>query len=140
MHEILYREPTAAERQRLHTETRPSWASYGCIILIFGVAWGFLLYKCGGWVASQTSKEAVAVGQAAGLAIAAITLTVSVVHFRRSERRQRAKARAAAAEDRIQVLRAEVTDIAQIAPLGPDEPVLAIQRPVRVSLRRFHSG
>src|SRR5687768_18621178 len=121
---IEHRQPTAEERRHIDADTRPDWASYGCLFLIFAIGIPVILFKAAGWLGSLISPEVAKVVRIGALVAAVAVLFWILQSFFRFERRMRRRARQGSATGLVEVVTVASPSVLELHPLGDDEPVL----------------
>jgi hypothetical protein len=125
MHEITSRPPTARERRIIEASTRPDIASYGCIVMFFGIGFSLLLGWLGGRIGSFHSEDAATFGRWIGWTLAAAIFVYVLVSFASLERRLRRRASKDARALAVQEVSVSDPRLVEIYPINDNEPILA---------------
>jgi hypothetical protein len=88
-HRITSRSPTAEELQAMRAQTKPSMASWGCLLVIWGVVPMTMLAFTGGLIARWLAPDRVVMGRLLGAIAGSLILAWFMRLYIPHERRQR---------------------------------------------------
>jgi hypothetical protein len=125
VHQRATRAPTDDELGLIVSQAKADIASYGCLILFFGVVPAIGFGWLGGWVGSFISPEAAAIGRCIGWAASAVILISVLVTFIPSARRRQEKASKDVEAPVIEELAVSTTRVVEIGLINDNEPILA---------------
>lgn len=125
MHTITTRTPSPTEQRLIADRTKPDIASWGCLVIFFGIAPVYLLGKVGGWVGGFIFDDASAYGQWIVWILAVFLFVSAVVTFLPYERRLRKKAAKDEQERTVQEIHVVEPRVIEIGLINDNEPILA---------------
>ena len=125
MHTITTRPPSPTERRLIAGRTKPDIASWGCLVIFFGIVPVYFLGKLGGWVGGFISEDASTYGQWIGWILAAFLFVSAVAMFLPYERRLRKKAAKDEQESIVQEIHVVEPRVIEIGLINDNEPILA---------------
>ena len=122
MHTISTRKPTQHEQHAISTHMKPDYASFGCLIFLFGgTAW--MLGKIGHWIGAFISEDVASYsrygGWIAGIAIG-IPLLASFILYLRKQKKLAIRDHDAQIVQLIHVTNPRVVEIAMLGNIGPN--------------------
>lgn len=109
----------------LEGQKRPDVASYGCLMLFFGIIPIFLLGKLGAWIGSLASQQAVTYGRWSGWVAGIGILVLALATFIPYERRQRLRRRKDSETLLVQEIAIANPRVLEIGLINDNEPILA---------------
>ena len=125
MHTITTRPPNPTEQRLIAGRTKADVASWGCLVIFFGIGPAFLLGKLGGWVGGFISEDASAYGQWLGWGLSAALFVSVVATFLPYERRLRRRAVRDEQDRIVQVIHVIEPRVIEIGLINDNEPILA---------------
>lgn len=125
MHTIATRPPTPEECCVLEGQKRPDVASYGCLMLFFGIIPILLFGTLGAWIGSFASQQAVIYGRWSGWAAGIGILVLALATFIPYERRQRLRRRKDSETLLVQEIAVSDPRVLEIGLINDNEPILA---------------
>jgi hypothetical protein len=108
----------------LDIQQRPDMASFGCLIVSFGIVPIFLLGSLGAWLGGIWNEEAVVYGRWIGWLAGLGVLTWALASFVPYERRRRMRGRKDAADQLVQEIIVSHPRVFEIYLISDNEPIL----------------
>ncbi len=125
MHTITNRAPKPDELRVIQAQAKPDVASFGCLVLMFGILPGFLLGKLGAWIGRQSSPPLTAEYHLAGWLIGFLVFVFALFKFLPYQRHRRKRARSDASELTVQEISVTNPRVFELFLVDENEPILA---------------